>query len=291
MRNIAAAVSVALATTGPLGISRGAAAERSRAQPTAEPSPDAVQAFYRGRDLFGAGRYEEALHAFEEADRLHPSADLQFNIGQCHMRLADWHSAITAFEVYLHLKPDASDRGHVESLIEEARTNLEKEVDEGSSGIAATSPAPHPVPGASRTTRADRGDEPEGARMDTPVDEEEQSSAVLVGTGAGVLAVGLGTLGAGIGLSVLTRERNESIRRINEGNPDAFSFREAAELEREADRYGTGQYVAYALGGALTLSGVVLLAVGLQRTLGSEQLRFTVGPRPDGGSVWVEGRF
>ena len=283
MRSIAAAVSVALATTGPLGVSRGAAAESSRIKLASEPSSEAVQAFYRGRDLFGAGRYEEALDAFEKADRLHPSADLQFNIGQCHMRLADWHSAITAFEVYLHLKPDASDRGHVESLIREARANLEKKHDDEGSRLGSTS--------APRSGEEARGDEPEHALGDTSSDEDEQRSAILLGTGAGILVVGLGTLGAGIGLSVLTRDRNESIRRINEGNPDEISFREAAELEREADRYGTGQYVAYALGGAMALSGIVLVVVGLQRKLSPEQLRFSVGPRPDGGGVWVEGRF
>ena len=54
-----------------------------------DPAAAARAAYRRGADLYKAGKYREAIAAFEAADRLKPSPALQFNIGQAWEKLGD----------------------------------------------------------------------------------------------------------------------------------------------------------------------------------------------------------
>jgi hypothetical protein len=57
--------------------------------------------FKQGVKRFDEGRHEDALNAFQQADQLHPSWKISFNIGQCQAALKRYGLAIEAFERYL----------------------------------------------------------------------------------------------------------------------------------------------------------------------------------------------
>jgi tetratricopeptide (TPR) repeat protein len=98
---------------------------------TPEPAKDPIEAqaeeaFFAGQVAFEAGSYAEALADFLEAKRLHPVAELDFNIGECHDRLGQSALAITAFESYLRgveqrTGHQAADHADIERRIAELR--------------------------------------------------------------------------------------------------------------------------------------------------------------------------
>ena len=68
------------------------AARSGRPRPStlrADPAAEARAAYQRGADLYQAGKYRDAIAAFEDADRLKPSPALHFNIGQAWEKLGD----------------------------------------------------------------------------------------------------------------------------------------------------------------------------------------------------------
>ncbi|HET8734420.1 MAG TPA: PEGA domain-containing protein, partial [Anaeromyxobacteraceae bacterium] len=87
-----------------------AAAPAPPAAPPADPGAEARAAYRRGADLYRAGKYREAIAAFEEADRLKPSPALQFNIGQAREKMGEAAAALAAFARYLRLEPSAPNR-------------------------------------------------------------------------------------------------------------------------------------------------------------------------------------
>jgi tetratricopeptide (TPR) repeat protein len=84
---------------------------------TPDPAAEARAAYRRGADLYKAGKYREAIAAFEAADRLKPSPALQFNIGQAWEKLGDPAAALAAFARYLRLDPAAANRESVQRSV------------------------------------------------------------------------------------------------------------------------------------------------------------------------------
>ncbi|MCK9462928.1 MAG: hypothetical protein M0R80_25175, partial [Proteobacteria bacterium] len=91
----------------------------------ADPESDARAAFQDGVKSFDAGRYQEAVDAFREADRLSPSWRIFYNIGQCEAALKRYGDALDAFDKYLAEGGDEipSER-EAEVLAEVARLRL-----------------------------------------------------------------------------------------------------------------------------------------------------------------------
>lgn len=94
-------------------------------EPIAPPSDadaaSAKQHFERGRELFVASQYLEALHEFEAGYRLAPLPLFLYNMGQAcrHAGLID--QAIENYESYLQAVPDAPERAEVEQYLRELR--------------------------------------------------------------------------------------------------------------------------------------------------------------------------
>jgi tetratricopeptide (TPR) repeat protein len=107
IRNLLAAALLALPAAA--WAAEPGAPPASAAKP-ADPGEAARAAYRRGADLYRAGKYREAIAAFEEADRLKPSPALQFNIGQAREKLGEAAAALAAFARYLRLEPSAPNR-------------------------------------------------------------------------------------------------------------------------------------------------------------------------------------
>jgi tetratricopeptide (TPR) repeat protein len=94
------------------------------ADPPPDPAAAARAAYRKGADLYKAGKYREAIAAFEAADRLKPSPALQFNIGQAWEKLGDPAAALAAFARYLRLDPSAPNREAVQKTVRTLEARL-----------------------------------------------------------------------------------------------------------------------------------------------------------------------
>lgn len=75
-------------------------------------------AFESGLGHFEARRYRDAIHEFQVAAQLVPSADLWFNIARAHEELGEWEQAIEHYRRYLRDRVDPPDREQVEAHIQ-----------------------------------------------------------------------------------------------------------------------------------------------------------------------------
>lgn len=78
---------------------------------------EARLAFTRGSAAYEAGRYDEALSAFQHAYELTHAPELLYNIGSVAERLRRDELAIESYEGYLRATPGASDRAAVEARL------------------------------------------------------------------------------------------------------------------------------------------------------------------------------
>jgi tetratricopeptide (TPR) repeat protein len=109
----------------------------ARAQEAAAPAPDAAHLdaetarraraeYEAGVEHYRSGRYRDAIHSFQVAAALTPSADLSYNIARALEELArregspaDWDAAIASYRRYLSDSVDPPDRAEVEAHVEE----------------------------------------------------------------------------------------------------------------------------------------------------------------------------
>lgn len=120
-----------VATLGPGAVGRaapppasGPATPSAPVATTPDPEAEARAAFKRGADHYRAGRYRDAIAAFQEADRLKPSPALHFNIGQAWEKLGDLPAALASYARYLRLDPKATNREAVERTVRSLETRL-----------------------------------------------------------------------------------------------------------------------------------------------------------------------
>ncbi|HUS66778.1 MAG TPA: tetratricopeptide repeat protein [Kofleriaceae bacterium] len=95
--------------------------------PPARPQRAAAkQRAERAAAHYKIGRFAEALTEYTAAYDIAPVPEILFNIGQCHFQLGQFDRAIFFYERYLGDRPDAPNRAQVESLLAEARQNLDR---------------------------------------------------------------------------------------------------------------------------------------------------------------------
>ncbi|MBC8068520.1 MAG: tetratricopeptide repeat protein [Deltaproteobacteria bacterium] len=219
-----------------------------------EPPPDdsgatdanlqrAMRAFESGSANYNSAKYKDALSDFLEAASLYASPDFQYNIGLCYEKLDKPEEAIRAYEIYLKTKSEVPDRANVENRIAELRAEI-----------------------AAREQQAAAKPEPDVRPPQTGEKQRKQAKA-LIGAGAALTAVGAAVaLGGGLGLGIAAQRRSDDLSAIqSRGNPDDRSFADAEDLEDQGRQLEIGQIVSVAVGAAIGLTGIALLAVGAQR--------------------------
>ena len=113
------------------------------AQGPSDVDPDteiARRHFERGTELYGVGRYAEAVGEFESARRAKPLPAFDFNIARAHDRMEHAREAIDAYERYLAAVPNAPDAGEVRARIAVLRGRL------GTTPSTIALEAPRPLP-------------------------------------------------------------------------------------------------------------------------------------------------
>ncbi len=99
--------------------------ETERAPEDADAARRARQHFLDGMEHFEAHRYRPAIHQFELAAELVPSADLWFNIARSHEELGEYEPAIEHYRRYLRDRVDPPDKEQVERRIASLETQAE----------------------------------------------------------------------------------------------------------------------------------------------------------------------
>lgn len=205
----------------------------------------AMAAFARGSDNYNRAMYQQALSDFLEAATLYASPDFQYNIALCYEKLDKPEEAIGAFETYLKTKRDVPDRANVEDRIRRLRAEVERRAGQPDVPPPRVEPAP--------TT------------TDAPATDGKARTLVI----AGAVVAGVGAavaLGGGLGLGIAAKRRSDDLQAVQDGgNPDGLSFDQARALEDEGKGLELGQIVTVAIGGAIAVGGVAILAVGLSR--------------------------
>jgi len=90
-----------------------------------ETSRQARQHFSAGMGHFRDREFRPAIHEFELAATLVPSADLWFNIARAHEELGDYADAIEFYQRYLRDRVDPPDADHVQATITRLRAEAE----------------------------------------------------------------------------------------------------------------------------------------------------------------------
>jgi tetratricopeptide (TPR) repeat protein len=240
--------------------------EQVRDEPNLE---RAMAAFERGSENYNKANYKDALRDFLEAASLYASPDFQYNIGLCYEKLDKPEEAIAAFETYLKTKPDAADRANVEDRVARLRQMVES--------------------GASSKD--------DGASAKPPKDKSTAARGMLI-TGDVLTGVGIVVaLGGGIGFGVAARKRSKQLDEVQSGgNPDGLTFAEAQDLEDRGKRFEAIQIAMVAVGSALAVTGIALIAVGTVKrrnaTKGtSARLRLAPQLGARGAGLSIGGRF
>jgi hypothetical protein len=220
-----------------------------------EPPPDttvrdddqlqrAMAAFSRGSDNYNRAMYQQALEDFLEAATLYASPDFQYNIGLCYEKLDKPEEAIAAFQTYLKTKKDVPDRANVEDRIRRLQAMVEKGQKPSDMTTDPTTPVDTPPPPPTKTPGR-------GLLI---------GGAVLAGVGAAL------ALGGGVGLGVAAKNKSDALDDVQSGgNPDDVTFGGASDLEDQGKKLELGQIVTVAIGGALAIGGIAMIAIGVTK--------------------------
>ncbi len=296
----------------------------------------AKEAFKTGIEDFNDSRYEEAVRAFRNANELHPSWKIMYNIGQCEAALKRYGLAIEAFEGYLGKGGDdipSARRDEVISELERLRAmvgvvkingpyNLDIYVDgvhRGktpiATGIMVSAGVPHEFrimdgdvewlvqtetarggidltidvpasPGSDSGATAGQGGTK--ATGESP-DGEDGASGLKIG-GWVAVGVGAGALVGGVVSLVLAKKADEDW--VASCTSTGCSDTDARDKRDKLNPVGG---VLTGVGGALVITGVVLLIVDYKKGKDEESREVDVSLVPSAGpefsGLMLQGTF
>ncbi len=205
-----------------------------RAQETVphNPPPAALEGYVRGKALYHAGRYREALGELDLALSLDPmSPNLVYNVARLHELLGEFDEATTFYERYRSMlaPTDDEERKRVASImlrLQGARTEATQE----------------PVGPPTDAARNPRAEEPARGVADA-----------IFWTAAGVAGAAL-VSGTALGLSALKSEKRVEAFVVG---PDGSTARRRG-LAQRADRLAVGSDVLVSVGAILAVSSALL---------------------------------
>ncbi|MGE0872541.1 MAG: tetratricopeptide repeat protein [Kofleriaceae bacterium] len=220
------------------------------AQPSAEDLQAAEAHYKQGEAFFAAGSYDRAIEQFEDAYRRAPRPLLQFNIGLCYQRKGNRAAAIERFKRYIADEP----RGDRVNEAAEYVATLTRELDAANSAEALRLKQQDERKQAEQRRLAEQRTRQEEAR-----ETRKARARTMKIIGATIGGVGLVVVGVGIKYGI-----------------DAYSYeRELMEYEGpfwtdgELAKFSQGQtaetrsVVAASIGGALVVTGAIVLILGL----------------------------
>lgn len=212
------------------------AAPAAAQSPTQADEEAAKAHFLAGQAYYEQANYADAVKEFTEAHRLSRRPDLWYNISVCYERLRRWDEAIAALQQYLQERPNAPDRGVIESRI--AHFSERRDADRVQPATPPPIAAPPPVMAPSTRPRYLPG-------------------LVVGGVGLSLLVAATGT---GVSAQLAYNNLNAKCpHMVCDGNVQ--QLRDDANIGRPL---AISTDVLLGVGGALLVTGVVLFVVELR---------------------------
>lgn len=256
----------------------------------AAPSPAAAQTrgqIRRARALFDRGlrqydrhRYEAALRTFTRAYQLAPAAPVVYNIAQCHVALGREDRAVESYRLFLQLAPDAPNRAEVERKIRQLERHIAAERHREQQRVAAE-------------VRREQREIVDSETLEQAREDEEEA-----GRGGHVRLVTWITLGTGIlvtGAGVLFHL--DAVAQQDELDDPQLDCRRAIgrcrDIVESGDRSAMLRTVLLPLGGAVIVTGVVMMIANLGTEDRPDGIAFGIGPLlgPDVAALEVRGSW
>jgi tetratricopeptide (TPR) repeat protein len=266
-------------TSGPVAFAAAPAASEDKAPVDTEAR--AMQAYNDGKAAYDAGKYEEALKLFLDAQSLYPSPVFHYNVALCQESLGNLEQAVISYEAYLRsyknaFNEDPEDKVNTENKIERLNKQLEIEKAEADKPAEPVVIAPPP----------EQTDEP--AKPSNPGRGLIITGGVLTGVGVGVAVVGGAVFG--------TKATNISGQLDNvylAGNPERVTLEQARALDEDGRGAELNQILLMSIGGAVTVVGVALLATGIVKRNRASSSTATLVPvaGPNSAGFVLHGRF
>jgi hypothetical protein len=269
------------------------------AAPEADPVVEAQQLFIKGQSNYETLDYEAAIENWVAAYAKFPHAPefaaqrstVLYAIAQARLDLFDAekdtahlkHARRLLARYHSELaEDDAEGRAAVQEWIDKVDARL---VEAEAEAVAVAEPEPEPEP---------EGPEPQPATpIEAPAVEEGPPAGRGLTIGGGVL-LGLGAglaLGGGMGFGLIASKKSDGVDAVfDDGNPDGLTVDETQTLVDAGNRAEIGQIATIAAGGALAITGAVLLGVGLTKRRSS---RVALSPiyGPGIAGFGAQGRF
>jgi len=226
--------------------------------------------------LYDDGRYADSAREMEEAYRLKPLPDLQYNLAQCYERLGRLPDAVEAYKKYLAGKPEADDHEAVAARV----ANLEQRIAEAKAGQAVAPPPPVEKV-VLKTVVVYREAPPPPGR-----------GVRYAALGLGVL--GLGALASGIAFAVLAKQNGDAV--TNGGNalaPVSFDGR-FADAQQAGHTEQVAAWVSFGVAAACAGGAVGLFLLGRhidKEAAAAQKVSLVPIASPTSAGLLVAGRF
>jgi tetratricopeptide (TPR) repeat protein len=243
----------------------------------------AMQAYNDGKAAYDAGKYEDALKLFLDAQSLYPSPVFHYNVALCQEALGNLEQAVISYEAYLRsyknaFNEDPEDKVNTENKIERLNKQIELEKAEANKPVEPVQPVQPVV-----VAPAEQTDKPGNPGRGLII-----TGGVLMGVGVGVAVVGGAVFGA-----KTTEISGQLDNVLLAGNPERVTLEQARVLDEDGRAAELNQILLVSIGGAVAVVGVALLATGIVKRNRSGSRTATLVPvaGPNSAGFMVHGRF
>jgi tetratricopeptide (TPR) repeat protein len=246
--------------------------------PAAEPDPKGMELYQTGQAAYDGGDYRVAIESFKAAFDILGDSNLLYNIAVCYDRLDEFDAAIEHYERYKAVA-DESEHAAVDRKIASARERKRKAEAEAEAPPTESGEGPPPTEQNQPSAT--------GVRTDAKPSEEVRifGPAAWALTATAVVAYGLG-----IGFGVVSMQRGDD---AEDGCPEVDGNRICSQRGGDdlsaARRFGITADVSLAVGGALTVALIAVLASNAVRRKRARADVARLQVRPTG--LGVSGRF
>jgi tetratricopeptide (TPR) repeat protein len=270
----------------PVALAGPASSSPSEDEAPVDMEARATKAFTDGKAAYDAGKYDDALELFLDAQSLYPSPVFHYNVGLCQEALGNLEQAVISYEAYLRSYKNAFNRApedqvNTENKIERLNKQIEDEKAEADKPDEPVEPVESGIVAPTNIQ-----DEPP-AKTGKPGRGLIITGGVLVGVGVGVAAIGGAVFGA------QAADVSGQLDDVYDGgNPERVTLEQARVLDEDGRAAELNQILLVSIGGAVAIVGVALLATGIvkrNRSPRSATLVPTAGPSSAG--FMVQGRF
>jgi tetratricopeptide (TPR) repeat protein len=270
-------------TVAPLPVALAAPPDDKADQAPVDTEARAMQAYNDGKAAYDAGKYEDALKLFLDAQSLYPSPVFHYNIGLCHEALGNLDQAVISYEAYLRsyknaFNEDPEDKVNTENKIARLNKQIELEKAEADKPAEPVEPVVVPPP--------EQVDEP--AKPSKPGRGLIITGGVLTGVGVAVAVVG----GAVFGMQAADISGQLDNVYLG-GNPERVTLEQARVLDQDGRTAELNQILMLSIGGAVAVVGVALLATGVSKRNRADSASAKLVPfaGPSSAGLVLQGRF